>query len=75
MPSSSSLTTSAVLLWVFKPTTPYTTWTPASSRARAHPMFASSSKRALTSTSTATSVPDSAASMRDLTTGLSPEVL
>src|SRR5580704_143838 len=49
------------------------TWAPASSRARAHPMLASSSNRAVTSTSTATCFPCSAARTSAATTGLSPD--
>ena len=74
MPSSSSRTTSTHLECVFSPTRPYTTCTPARSSALAQAMLACSSKRAFTSTSTATCTPRSAARMRLRTMGLSPDV-
>ena len=43
---------------------PYTTCTPALSRSRAHLMLASSSKRALSSTTAVTDLPASTASFR-----------
>ena len=61
MPSASWRTTSRILAWVFRPTSPYTTCTPASSSMRARSMFACSSKRALSSTSATTCLPCSAA--------------
>ena len=61
MPSASARTTSVTLQCVFRPTTPYTTWTPASSSTRASLMFACSSKRAVSSTSVTTCLPASAA--------------
>ena len=55
---------SDILACVLCPTTPYTTWAPTSSRRAAQLRFASSSKRAISSTTTVTSFPLRAASMR-----------
>ena len=74
MPSASSRTTSVVLVWILRPTRPYTTCTPAFSSSRAHSMFFSSSKRALSSTSAATCLPRSAARMSEWMIELSPDV-
>src|SRR5665647_1881681 len=57
MCSPSRRTTSMILECVLRPTSPYTTCTPSRSRALAQPMLLSSSKRALSSRRTATSVP------------------
>ena len=54
-----------ILAWVLCPTTPYTTWAPTSSSLVAQLMLASSSKRAISSTTAVTSLPFSAARMRD----------
>ena len=68
-------TTSVALACVFRPTTPYTTCTPAFSSSSAQVMFACSSKRAVSSTSATTCFPDSAARMSERTIGLSgPDV-
>ena len=53
---------------------PYMTWQPAFSRVRAQAMLATSSKRALISTSTTTCLPAWAASTSASTMGLWPEV-
>ena len=52
-----------------RPTTPYTTCTPARSSARAQPMLFSSSNRALSSIKAATAFPFSRASMSAFTMG------
>src|SRR5581483_3467143 len=67
-------TTSVALQPVFNPTSPYTTWTPASSSRRAQAMLTSSLKRAVSSTRTATCLPASAARMRARGMGLSSDV-
>ena len=64
-----------VLACVLRPIRPYTTCTPACSSALAQPILAASSPRAFSSTSAATCLPLSAARIRALTTGLSPDVL
>ena len=53
---------------------PYTTWTPACSSARANVMFASSSKRAFSSTSATTCLPEPAARISERMIGLSADV-
>ena len=55
--------TSASFACVLSPNTPYTTCAPACSRRSAQLMFASSSKRAISSTTTVTSLPRRAASI------------
>ena len=67
-------TTSAVLQCVLRPTKPYTTCTPARSRALAQEMFACSSNRALISTSATTCLPAAAAEISASTIGESPDV-
>ncbi len=47
----------SILAWVLWPTTPYTTCAPTSSSFAAQLMFASSSNRAFSSTTTVTSLP------------------
>ncbi len=69
MRSPSRRTMSMILECVLRPTRPYTTWTPSRSSALAQPMLLSSSKRALSSSSTATCLPLAAASMSASTTG------
>ena len=54
--------------WTLSPSTPYTTWQPASSRVRLHSILFSSSNLALSSTSTSTCLPFSAASTSASTT-------
>ena len=67
-------TTIETLAWVFSSMKPKTTCTPARSRSRAHWMLASSSKRALSSTSAMTDLPASAALTSAATMGESLEV-
>ena len=67
-------TTSESLAWVLSSMKPNTTCTPARSRSRAQRMLASSSKRALSSTSAVTDLPASAASASARMIGLSDEV-
>ena len=54
-PSASRRAISISLQWVFKPTTPWKTCTPASCKFRDQRMLEASSKRAFNSTTTATS--------------------
>src|SRR6266850_1983019 len=74
MPSPSRRTTSAALQCVFRPTMPYTTWTPARSSMRAHVMLFCSSLRALSSTSAVTCLPFCAARASAEMIGLAPLV-
>ena len=67
-------TTIDSLAWVLSSMKPKTTCAPARSRSRAQRMLASSSKRALSSTSAVTDLPASAASISARTIGLSAEV-
>src|SRR5882672_569047 len=74
MPSPSRRTTSAALQCVFRPTMPYTTWTPARSSMRAQVMLFCSSLRALSSTSAVTCLPFCAARASAEMIGLAPLV-
>ncbi len=69
MPSGSLRMIRHNLPCVFRLTTPYTTWMPADSIRVAHAMLLRSSKRAFSSTSTATCLPCSAAVTSMSTTG------
>src|SRR5215472_18712975 len=73
-PSDSSRTTSTILQCVLSPTNPYVTWQPTSSSLCTQAMLASSSPRALISTTTTTCLPASAASIRASTISESPLV-
>src|SRR5258705_18902 len=74
MPAPSRRTTSAALQCVFRPTMPYTTWTPARSSVRAHVMLFCSSMRALSSTRAVTCLPFCAARASAEMIGLAPLV-
>ncbi len=75
MPPCSSRTTRVTLACVLRPTVPYTTWTPASSRTSAQLMLFCSSKRAVSSTNATTCLPASAARVSERMIGLTgPEV-
>src|SRR5580658_6521493 len=73
-PSDSSRTTRTILQCVLSPTNPKTTWQPACSSLRTQPILASSSPRALISTTTTTCLPASAASISASTISESPLV-